>query len=419
MKSGFLGSPSRRILLGVGERDAATTRALSQTYSAAMGGGAIITPTLGTPTLRSLTPNKGPAAGSTSVTILGQNFLGTGIQVFFGGVACPTVTVTSPNQLDVLTPPHAAGLVSVVVATPFGVGLLINAYTYQPPGPVVFAVGDNNAAMASVDGINWTNLTVAGTGVNWTGLVWNGAKFAAISDDGAHSMTSPTGISWALGPSGPGVSWASNSGNFIWDGSQFVAVGLSNGTSNASTSPDALTWTFRPIGGSSDNTSALAFNGTRYVAFGETAGSTQLYKSTNAINWTGTAFPRSKTPYSCHWNGSLFVTYFPTLGADYSSDGISWTAASMPTLQNYAAFAWNGSIWVAVGQQMASSPDGINWSAQALPPGGYYLWVTYSAGLGLFIAVGNNCAAYSSDGMTWTASPSVPAGYYRAVASMV
>jgi len=426
MKSGFLGSPNRRILLGVAERDGGSARQLVQSYSAVMGGGAIITPTPGTPTLKSLTPNVGPQGGGTSVTIIGQNFFGTGIQVFFGGTACPTVTVNSPTQLTVLTPAHATGAVSVVVVTSFGVGLLLFAYTYQAPNPVMFAIGDNNAAMSSLDGKTWQATTVAGSGINWLGLIWNGAKFAAISMNGAHSMTSSNGLTWALGPSGPGVTWPYNGNSFIWDGSRFVAVGNSGGTFASAISLDGITWSYFNSGYPSDGSGSLAFNGALYVSWGRSAGELLRFTSGDAQTWTefDQQFGVVAGNLATGWNGSQFISMaYPSGGMYYSSDGSHWTQTPMPgESAGYLGVAWNGSIWVAVGAGgIATSSDGINWSAQTVPSPAPspYTYVIWSPGLSLYIAVGFNGASYSPDGINWTAATGVPAGNYRSVASMV
>ena len=70
------------------------------------------------PTLTSVpvAPLTGPAAGSTAVTITGDNF-GPTATVTFGGTAATSVVVTSPRTITCVTPAHAVGAVTVAVTT--------------------------------------------------------------------------------------------------------------------------------------------------------------------------------------------------------------------------------------------------------------------------------------------------------------
>lgn len=86
------------------------------------------------PTVTAVSPNQGPSAGGTSVTITGTGFTGaTG--VFIGGTA--VAFVGNSTSITATTPAHAAGAVSVQVTTMAGgTGMLANAYTYVEPGTI-------------------------------------------------------------------------------------------------------------------------------------------------------------------------------------------------------------------------------------------------------------------------------------------
>lgn len=71
------------------------------------------------PSLRTDTPDVGPTAGNTPVTLSGSNFL-SGATVSFGGVASPSVTFVNATTLTAVSPPHAAGTVNIVVTNPDG-----------------------------------------------------------------------------------------------------------------------------------------------------------------------------------------------------------------------------------------------------------------------------------------------------------
>ena len=86
------------------------------------------------PTVTSITPNTGPAAGGTSVSIAGTGFL-PGATVSIGGTAATGVTVVSGTSITATAPAHAAGTVSVVVTNSDAQnGTLNNAYTYTGSG---------------------------------------------------------------------------------------------------------------------------------------------------------------------------------------------------------------------------------------------------------------------------------------------
>ncbi len=68
-----------------------------------------------TPVIESVTPNSGPAAGGTSVTIKGSGFvIGAGLTVFkFGTTGAKNVNCTSSVQCTAVSPKHEAGTVDV------------------------------------------------------------------------------------------------------------------------------------------------------------------------------------------------------------------------------------------------------------------------------------------------------------------
>ncbi|HEX5741910.1 MAG TPA: IPT/TIG domain-containing protein [Pilimelia sp.] len=88
------------------------------------------------PTLTSISPGTGPAAGGTAVTITGTGFTGV-TDVRFGNQSSPGVTVTGPTQILAVTPP-GSGTVDVTVVHPNGTSAVVPAgeFTYQaPPTP--------------------------------------------------------------------------------------------------------------------------------------------------------------------------------------------------------------------------------------------------------------------------------------------
>ncbi len=107
------------------------------------------------PTVGGITPNTGPSAGGTSVTINGTNFVA-GATVSIGGTAATGVVVNNATTITATTPAHAAGTVNVVVQNPDAqTGTLTNGFTFTaPPGGETVLLADdfNNAAL---DGSKW------------------------------------------------------------------------------------------------------------------------------------------------------------------------------------------------------------------------------------------------------------------------
>lgn len=143
---------------------------------------------VGAPNLISASPNAGPVAGGTTVTVAGTNLTGT-TAVTVGGSAATSVTVVSDNQLTIVTPAHAAGLVDIVVTTASGPGTLTNGYTYVPaPLPTVTSAVPNNG---STNG--GTNVILSGSNLTGTTAVAFGgtaaASFTVLSDNAISAVT--------------------------------------------------------------------------------------------------------------------------------------------------------------------------------------------------------------------------------------
>jgi hypothetical protein len=81
------------------------------------------------PTISTVTPNTGPAAGGTSVVITGTNLDGT-TSVKFGTTAGTGLVVNSSTQLTVSTPAGTTGAKDVVVTTAGGTATKVGGYTY-------------------------------------------------------------------------------------------------------------------------------------------------------------------------------------------------------------------------------------------------------------------------------------------------
>ena len=80
------------------------------------------------PVVESTSPEKGPAAGGTEVTIAGNNLAGA-TAVHFGTAAAKSFTVVSKHSITAVTPP-GQGSVAVTVTTPFGTSAVNAVFKY-------------------------------------------------------------------------------------------------------------------------------------------------------------------------------------------------------------------------------------------------------------------------------------------------
>ena len=81
------------------------------------------------PTVTAISPNAGPTAGGTAVTITGTNFTGA-TSVTIGGAATTSVVVVNATTITATTPAGTAGAQDVVVTTPAGNGTGTGLFTY-------------------------------------------------------------------------------------------------------------------------------------------------------------------------------------------------------------------------------------------------------------------------------------------------
>jgi hypothetical protein len=123
------------------------------------------------PTIGSISPNVGPAAGGTGITISGNNFVA-GATVALGGSAATGVTVVNGTTITATTAARAGGVVNVVVTNlDAQTATLVSGFTYQLPAPTVTSVSPT------------IGLTTGGTGITIMGS--NFAVGATVSVGGS------------------------------------------------------------------------------------------------------------------------------------------------------------------------------------------------------------------------------------------
>lgn len=136
-----------------------------------LGGFTFIDPP-GPPEFGALTPTRGRIAGGDAVLIRGRD-LGITRSVTFGGSPA-TILSTAETRLTVLTPPHPAGTVDVVVTTSTGTDTGHNVFTYLPE-PQIASVSPAEGSLLGGDLV-----TIQGSDLAETSAVMFGATPASI-----------------------------------------------------------------------------------------------------------------------------------------------------------------------------------------------------------------------------------------------
>jgi hypothetical protein len=147
------------------------------------------------PIITGISPATGPDAGGGQVTINGAGFTGA-VSVSFGLVKATSFTVNSDTQIQATVPGQPAGLVDVIVTTPYGSNVpipIVDGYTYTATKATVTGVSTNTGTTAG-----GTTATLSGS--NFTGalaVLFGGLPAASftVNSDTSISAVSPIAAS--------------------------------------------------------------------------------------------------------------------------------------------------------------------------------------------------------------------------------
>ena len=257
------------------------------------------------------------------------------------------------------------------------------AFNYDRSHRVTFPVnrivacgsGGNSLAYSNNGGRSWKNLnTVLNTSANGIAVLSVPPEFGNYVYVAVGQGTSPA---HSVAISNDGVNWRKGAnplltGNDVVYGNRWVMCG-SGGSAQIAHSNDAITWTTQ-ASGVFINARGLAYNGTSmWVCVGSGSGNT-IANSTTGTLFTG----QGSTVFTSGGRGVVWGTdKFVAVGSGgtsiaYSSNGTVWNpVAGSSALGAFQAVAYNGSLFLAGGltgvgtTNLASSPDGITWSALA------------------------------------------------------
>jgi hypothetical protein len=148
------------------------------------------------PVVTGVTPNSGPLAGGTPVTITGANFLGA-TAVSFGGTPALAFTVHNDATITATSPGHAAGTVNVIVTNAIGssTGTTASQFTYTSGGPIITGLSPTGGPTAG-----GTTVTITGSGF----LTTTAVSFGGVPATG-FTVLGPNTISAIAPPHASGT----------------------------------------------------------------------------------------------------------------------------------------------------------------------------------------------------------------------
>jgi hypothetical protein len=221
---------------GLGTVDATVTNAGGTSATSAADQFTYVAP----PTIGSLSPSSGPAAGGTAVSITGTGF-GPAATVDFGTTAA-TAVVFGSSTLLVAVAPAGSGVADVTVTMPVATSATSanDQFTFvAPSGPAITSVTPPNGAVTG-----GTVVTITGTGFTGATSVTFGqvaaASFTVDSDTQITATTPPgtTGVSSVVVTTLAGSSVAAS---FRYDPSSAPVAPILGETGSSSPLPGLLT----------------------------------------------------------------------------------------------------------------------------------------------------------------------------------
>ena len=288
------------------------------------------------PTVTSLAPFSGPAAGSTSITISGTGFV-SGATVSLGGTAATGVVFVSSTALTAIAPAHTAGSAAVQVKNPDGQTNPVQPlFTYTILAPTVTTISPTSGSISGGTAITITGTNFAGINdVNLAGLqataitVVNSTTLTAITPAHAAGAVTVT-VGNSTGKSTLPASFTYNAAAPV-----VLAVNSNLGTAN---------------GGTVTTISGANFVNGATVTFGLTAATNVVFVSSTTITAVAPAHAAGAVTVSVmnpdtQKSSSPSAYTYLALG-DANNDGrvnaIDLSIMISHDAQNYAAADFNG-----------------------------------------------------------------------------
>lgn len=113
------------------------------------------------PSISSVAPTSGPAAGGTTLTLTGER-LDRPVSVIFGGIAGLNLRSISDTEVQVDTPAHAAGTVDILLTTIEGTALVAGGFAYVEGGARIVKADLNHDGVVDAQDVQLCIMAVLG-----------------------------------------------------------------------------------------------------------------------------------------------------------------------------------------------------------------------------------------------------------------
>lgn len=257
-----------------------------------------------------------------------------------------------------------------------------NSICYGGGKFVAFGNLSSNFAMYSLNGVEWTWMTIPAVG-DWNVVGYGGGKFIAIARNSDFGAYSNDGVKWTKMTMPLGSDWQS----VTYGNGKFVAVSTDGGKVYSS---DGITW--KQIAALPNWAwMSVCYGGGKFVAVASNGAIWYSY-NIDEDNWEG-ANIQTRLPWKSVAYGNGKFVAFSNSGeeAAYSSDGITWTSTSLPNRANWGSVCYGGGMFIAVATGSSIgvySTDGINWKGMDLTK--YNSWIDVAYGNGKFVTIATN-----------------------------
>ncbi|MCA9829938.1 MAG: IPT/TIG domain-containing protein [Dehalococcoidia bacterium] len=359
------GTPGSSVLVRVTNVSGPSTSQVYFTYNA----------TAAVPVVTDVSPDSGPTAGGTTVSISGAGFTGT-TAVMFGGIASSSWTVVSDSLITAVSPANVPGTVNVRVTTGAGTSAanVASEFTYSATLPGVTGLSPafgppagGNAVI--ITGFNLTSATVVRfDGIAASFVVSSSTSLTAIAP--AHAAGSV-----AVQVQTPsGISSISSASTYIYTSDAVVVTTVDPDTGPIAGGNDVTIYGYGFTGATAVKFGALSaisytiLNDTTIVAYAPAQSAGSVYVRVTAGGFTSAATTASTYTYT--GIGPVISSIVPfsgpvTGGTSVTIYGAGFTGAYAVAFGSYAATSFTV---IDSGTIIAVAP--------AQPAGAVYIRVT-------------------------------------------
>ncbi len=292
----------------------------------------------------------------------------------------------------------------------------------------VARTSSTNSVMTSTDGINWTSRTTPNMSYNTIIWIPEQSMFVAVTSGGSYAaIYSKDGVNWSTLSNSNlmtgeiyGITWAPKLGRLCIVSTSTTASTVMYATASVVSSPASgnVIETNYFLGniissniliGNILTENVIIGNTTANVIVGNVITENVIVGNiiTTGIVGNITSTVSAKVYDGNVISGNLISNAFTSANITQQLYSVAWS----PELALFAATAYNG----PTGYFFLTSPDGSTWTQRVSTADTLWTSICWSAELGLFVAIASGRVATSPDGINWTARTCPSGSWYNVI----